>query len=189
MTETKIYPGMISNEIELFVVENELKVIQGGKVSSFAELPYATFQLLKEAIDADDDVIRHLKQMHPTSEYRRIEQFAKCRFGGLDFTGDITSDTQELQDGEYWDCPLRGNCASEGILCKMPKVGNERLTSIEIMLIQLSTTDKTNEVIAEEMHLPLGSFHKHKKEIHEKIGLLNATKQSLTKFAYLFNLI
>lgn len=187
MTETKIYPGMISEEIEMFVVENELKFIQNGKVGSFAELPYATFQILREAIDNDKDVFQHLHIMHPNSEYRRIEQFAKCRFGGLDFTGDICSNTGELQDGEYWECPLRGNCISEGVLCKMPKVGNERLTATEIKLIQLSTTDKTNEVIAEEMHLPLGSFHKSKKHLYEKLHI--NTKQCLTKMAIAFNFI
>ena len=187
MTEVKIYPGMITNEIEMFVVENELKVIQGGKVSSFAELPYATFQLLREAIEKDDNVLKHLHIMHPSSEYRRIEQFAKCRFGGLDFTGDICSNAKNLQDGEYWDCPFRGNCISEGVLCKMPKIGEERLTAVEIKLIQLSTTDKTNEVIADELKLPLGSFHKQKKSIHEKLNI--HTKQCLTKFAMAFNLI
>lgn len=183
----KMYPGMISHEIEMFVVENELKVIQGGKISSFAELPYATFQLLREAIENDKNVQTHLKQMHPASEYRRIEQFAKCRFGGLDFTGDICNETGTVQDGEYWDCPLRENCLSEGVLCKMPKVGEERLTPVEIKLIQLSTTDKTNEVIAEEMHMPLGSFHKNKKNIYEKLQI--TTKQCLTKFAMSINLI
>lgn len=187
MTELKIYPGMISSEIEMFVVENELKVIQGGKISSFAELPYATFHLLREAIEADDDVKHHLKQMHPTSEYRRIEQFAKCRFGGLDHKADICVNAQELQDGEYWDCPLRGNCLSEGVLCKMPIVGNERLKATEIKLIQLITTDKTNEVIAEEMDLPLGSLHKSKKKLYEKFKI--NTKQCLTKTAMAFNLI
>lgn len=183
----KMYPGMISHEIEMFVVENELKVMQGGKISSFAELSYATFQLLREAIENDKNVQTHLKQMHPTSEYRRIEQFAKCRFGGLDFTGDICNETGTVQDGEYWECPLRGNCLSEGVLCKMPKVGEERLTSVEIKLIQLSTTDKTNEVIAEEMDLPMGTFHKNKKHIYEKLRI--STKQCLTKFAMSMNLI
>jgi|SRR5690606_22815415 len=183
----KMYPGMISHEIELFVVENELKFIQNGKVSSFAELPYATFQLLRETIATDTEVQLHLKQMHPTSEYRRIEQFAKCRFGGLDFTGDICNETGTVQDGEYWDCPLRGKCMSEGILCKMPKVGSNRLTPVEIKLIQLTTTDKTNEVIAEEMQLPLGSFHKSKKNLYEKLNI--STKQCLTKLALSMNII
>lgn len=187
MTETKILPGMISHDVEMFVVENELKFIQNGRVASFSELPYPLFQLLREEIKADETVTQHLHIMHPSSEYRQIEQFAKCRFGGLDFTGDICSETGKLQDGEYWECPLRGNCRSEGVLCKMPKVGDERLTSSEIKLIQLITTDKTNEVIAEEMDLPLGSLHKSKKNLYEKFQI--NTKQCLTKMAMAFNFI
>lgn len=187
MTDLKIYPGMISKDVEMFVVENELKFIQNGRVASFSEFPYALFHLLREAINTDESVAQHLHIMHPSSEYRRIEQFGKCRFGGLDFKGDICNDTGKLQDGEYWECPLRGNCRSEGVLCKMPKVGDERLTSSEIKLIQLITTDKTNEVIAEEMDLPLGSLHKSKKNLYEKFKI--NTKQCLTKTAMAFNLI
>src|SRR5690606_310225 len=110
MTDTKIYPGMISQEVEMFVVENELKFIQNGKVGSFAELPYAAFQILREAVENDVEAQQHLHIMHPTSEYRRIEQFTKCRFGGLDFKGDLCNESGQLQDGEYWECPLRGNC-------------------------------------------------------------------------------
>src|SRR5690606_32617200 len=101
-------------------------------------------------------------------------------------TSDI-SETGKLQDGEYWECPLRGKCTSEGVLCKMPKVGAERLTPTEIKLIQLSTTDKTNDVIAEEMQLPLGSFHKSKKLLYNKLNI--NTKQCLTRMAMALNFI
>lgn len=186
MTEVRTYPGMITPEIEMFVVENELKVIQNGKVSSFVDLPYPVFQILREAVAADPEAQRHLKMMHPGSEYRRIEQFAMCRFGGLDFKGDI-SEAGELQDGEYWDCPMRGKCQSEGILCKLPVIEGHRLTSEEIKLIKLSTTDKTNEAIADELGLPMGTFHKNKKTIYDNFKI--ATKQCLTKLALSLNII
>lgn len=185
MTQNKLHPGMVDGAIELFVVENEVKAIQKGKVYSFEELPYSIFQFLKEAIAADKEAQKVLEEMHPVSEYRRIEQFAHCRFGGLDYTADFGSG--ESQDGEYWPCPKHGNCAAEGILCKLPEINGSRITKSELKLIQLSTTTMTNEVIAEEMNLPKGTFNKKMKDLHSKVGAY--TKQCMTRIAVLHNII
>lgn len=185
MTQNKFYPGMLDGSIELFVVEDEVKAMQNGKVYSFEELPYSVFQFLKEEIAADKDAQVVLKQMHPVSEYRRIEQFAHCRFGGLDHTPDFGSG--KSQKGEYWNCPKRGKCSAEGVLCKLPEINGKQITAEEIKLIQLSTTTKTNEVIAEELNLPKGTFIKVKKQLYEKLNAL--TKQCVTRIAVLHNII
>lgn len=185
MTQNKFYPGMLDSSIELFVVENEVKAMQKGKVYSFEELPYSVFQFLKEEIAADKEAEIILKQMHPVSEYRRIEQFAHCRFGGLDYSPDFSEG--ESQKGEYWTCPKRGNCSAEGTLCKLPVINGKQLTKQEIKLIQLSTTTMTNEVIAEELSLPKGTFNKAKKDLYAKLNAL--TKQCVTRIAVLHNII
>lgn len=184
---TKIIPGMITNETEFFVVENEVKVLHNGKVAEFSETPFPIFQLLKETINNDPLVLEKLMDLQPVSEYKRIEQFVICRFGGLDYKGDICKD-MKLQDGEYWPCPKHGNCSAEGVLCKMPEVNGNRLTSEDVKLIQLTTTDKTNEVIAEEMNLPLGTLHKMKHALYHKLGNVQ-TKQCVTKIAIALNII
>jgi len=73
------------------------------------------------------------------------------------------------------------------VLCKLPLYNNIRLTKTDVQIMQLSCTEKTNEVIAEEMNLPMGSFHKAKKYIHELFGV--QTKQSLVQMCVFFNLI
>lgn len=184
-----LLPGMIADgQLEFFVVENEVKVMHSGKIESFSDTPFEIFQLLKETINNDPLVLEKLSEMHPSSEYRRIEQFVKCRMGGLDYSGDYCSKTKVLQDGEYWPCPKRGSCSAEGIVCKLPIVNGQRLTNQEIELIQLTTTDMTNDVIAEEMSLPLGTFHKIKHSLYQKIGNVQ-TKQCVTKIAIALNLI
>lgn len=184
-----LLPGMLTDgQLEFFVVENKVKVMHSGKIESFEDTPFEIFQILKETINNDPLVLEKLIEMHPSSEYRRIEQFVQCRFGGLDYTGDFCTKENKLQDGEYWPCSKHGNCSAEGVLCRLPTINGERLTVQEIQLIQLTTTDMTNEVIAEEMNLPLGTFHKLKHSLYQKIGNIQ-TKQCLTKIAIAFNLI
>lgn len=179
------FPGMGCNAIEFFISDKETKIIQHGKVLPFSEIPFATLKMLEQTIQADINIKLELHDMHPTSRLKRIEQFARCRFGGLDFVGDIIDG--QLQEGEYHSCPNRGNCASEGILCKLPSHNGQKLSSQNIQLMQLLSTSFTNENIAEKMSLPMGSFHKAHRLLYEKLGV--QTKQEVTKIAYLLNLI
>jgi hypothetical protein len=185
MTHVKTYPGMTDSSTEFFLEKDELKAIQNGKIKTFTELPFTTIEILKEEIGKSIDVQRSLHAMHPTSDMKRIEQFATCRFGGLDFNADIKDG--EVQDGEYWPCPNHGKCPHEGILCKLPMINEVRLTKTDVKLMQLSCSEMTNEVIAEEMKLPLGSFHKAKKYIHDTVGV--QTKQGIANICFLLNLI
>ncbi len=182
---SKTYPGMTSSATEFFTHGSELKVIQNGCIKNFNEISFCTIQILKEAIVSSKETSNALFEMHPNSEIRRIEQFAMCRFGGLDFDADIKEGV--LQDGEFWPCPSHGNCAHEGILCKLPMFNGHRLSKTEVLLMQKSSTEKTNEVIAEELELPFGSFHKAKKNLYEKLAV--QTKQEVVKIAIILNLI
>lgn len=184
-TINRLYPGLADSSIEFFIDNNQTKVIQNSKVLPFTEVSFSIIQLLDEEIEKDLLVKIHLMDMHPTSKIKRTEQFVHCRFGGLDYQGDIKDG--KLQDGEYWECPKRGNCPSEGILCKLPSYNNKVLTNQDVKLLQLTATNKTNEVIADELSLPLGSFHKAKKYLYEKLGI--QTKQEGVMISIFLNLI
>lgn len=189
MTQTKanrLLPGMGDSSIEFFVSEDsETKIIQKGKVLPFSKITIATMKILEEAIRADENINRELRDMHPASPLKRVEQFARCRFGGLDFVGDIKEG--QLQNGEYHDCALRGHCKSEGILCKLPSYNGKELSSQDIHLMQLLSTPLTNDLIADEMKLPMGSFHKAHRQLYDKLAI--QTKQEITRIAFSLNLI
>ena len=184
-TSNTIFPGMMDSATEFFISNDEVKIIQNSKVLPFCEISLATMQIIEEAINNDKAAKLELFDMHPNSKMKRIEQFAKCRFGGLDFQGDIKDGV--LQDGEYWECPLHGQCKSEGILCKLPTFNGERLEKQEVKLLQLTATNMTNEVIAEELGMPLGTFHKLKKILYDKLGI--QTKQEGARISFFLNLI
>lgn len=182
---SNLLPGLTDDSVEFFTHQNQLKVIKSGQVLSFTDLPFATIQVLKEEINKSIETKVALHDFHPTSEMKRIEQFAICRFGGIDMQGDIVNG--ELQDGEFWACPNHGNCPHEGVLCKLPFINGSRLNKQDVQLMKLSATEKTNEVIAEELSLPLGSFHFAKKFLYKKLGI--QTKQELAVLAMNHNII
>lgn len=179
------YPGMANNSIEFFVHGNNLKVIHNQTITDFTELPFAVIQLLKEEIDHDLPAKLALHEMHPQSEYNRLEQFAKCRFGGLDFKADIKNN--KLQEGEYWSCPNQGKCEAEGVLCKLPKFNGFRLSKTDINLMRLLSSELTNETISEKLGFKLGSFHLLKKNLYQKLNI--QTKQGLAIIAMSLNII
>lgn len=181
----RTFPGMGDTAVEFFVSGKETKFIKEGKVLPFSQIPVSILKILQQAIQSDLPVHLELFGMHPKSNLKRIKQFARCRFGGLDFVGDIQDG--KLQEGEFWACPLHGNCKSEGILCRLPSYNGQRLSSLDIKLMQLLSSSKTNEHIAFEMELPMGSFHKAHRLLYDKLGV--QTKQEVTKIAYLLNLI
>lgn len=181
----KVYPGMVDNSVEFFVINNQLNAIHNGTVKKFTDFPFALIELIGEAMEADEETLKALMQMHPGSRLRRIEQFAICRFGGLDRNPDVKDGV--LGEGDYWDCPIRDQCKHNGILCKAPSYNGKELTPIDIEIMKSLSTTKTNEVIAEEIGVPYGSVHKLKKKLYKKLNV--QTKQEVAVIAVLMNFI
>lgn len=173
--ETKIYAGLLGPGIEIFNSDDGLKIIQDGRIKPFSAAPYSVIARIIEQIKREPETQEILKKWHPDSEMKQVEQFASCRFGGLDFEADMKG--SELQDGEYHPCTFRGKCAAEGILCKMPKINNTRLSLQMVKLMRLISGTDTNEVIAEKMEIPLGSYHLLKKKLYELLQV--QTKQEV----------
>ena len=188
MTKTPVinhHPVMSSTSAEFYVSDDQVLLIQNNRILPFSEISEEYAELLQNEIESDSEVKKALLELHPDSHIKRLEQFTKCRFGGLDYQADI--ENGKLQDGEYWECPKRGECNHEGILCKLPTYRGERLEKTDIQLLQLTATNKKNEVIAEELNLPLGSLHKFKKAVYQKLGI--QTKQEGVVISFFLNLI
>lgn len=176
-TTQKFYPGLLGPDVEIFNDgENELKILSNGKVKPFSQAPYSIIKLLLEQLEQEPEAKKILEEWHPSSSMKQIEQFAACRFGGLDYEADIKDNT--LQDGEFHPCPKRGSCEAEGILCKMPIINGSRLSFPMVKLMRLLSSNDTNEVIAEKMNMPLGSYHFLKKKLYAALGNVQ-TKQEV----------
>ena len=112
-------------------------------------------------------------------------QFASCRYGGLDFKADIVD--YELQDGDYCECPNRGKCPAEGIICKPPKYKGVEISFFEIRILKHLVSTDTNENIASKLGLPQGSFNLAKTTLYKKLNI--QTKQEAAMVAVELNLI
>lgn len=185
MRTSAFIPGLICGGLEFFNKGGKTKFLQSGQVKDLSELPYPVIEKLKKIISSNADLEEELKFHYPESEWKRIEMLVHCRYGGLDFFPDV--ENGEMKDGDYWACPLRGSCRSEGIICKNLKFNDVEIEPTEIKLMQLLTTSDTNDVIAEKLEIPLGSFHLLKKHLYQKLKV--ATKQELTLLALKLNII
>ncbi|WP_271406602.1 helix-turn-helix transcriptional regulator [Tenacibaculum soleae] len=180
-----LYPGMLCNGVEFFAVESEMKFIANGEVKPILNLPYQIVELGHEHIDKEPDLLKALQEWHPNSKTSQFNQFLKCRYGGLDYSADL--EDNQFKDGDYFHCSKRSTCKYNGVICLSPKYKGKKLTAIEIKLMQLLSTNLTNEVIAEKLTIPYGSFHKYKQVLYEKLEV--QTKPEIALITKSLNLI
>lgn len=185
ISNDRIYPGLICGGIEFFNIGGTLKVISRGSVKDFKDAPYSYHLILKEQIEKEPEVENILREWFPDSEIKRLVQFGSCRFGNLDFKSDVVD--YELQDPEYFDCPNRGQCPAEGIICKPPKYKGAEISFFEIKILKALVTTDTNENIAFKLGLPQGSFNLAKTKLYQKLKI--QTKQEAAMVAVELNLI
>ncbi|AXP79218.1 hypothetical protein CJ739_118 [Mariniflexile rhizosphaerae] len=184
-TTTRIYPGLNNSSVEFFILNDQVKAFTNGKLQDFYDLPFGTLLILRDALDKENEVDTILKDWHPDSEMKRLEKFVRCRFGGLDFNPDI--EDLQLQKGEYWDCPLRGVCKGEGVVCKNLEYKNNELMPKEIKLIKLLATNLTNDALADKLKMCMGTFNLFKKGLYKKLNI--QTKQEAVLIAVELNLL
>lgn len=183
--QSKVYPGLLCASVEVFLHENQLKAFVQGQTYDFQNLPYAYHTIFSEALSKEPETQSILKEWHPDSKVKQLEQFVKCRFGGLDYTPDIKN--MELQDGEYWECPLRGMCKGEGIVCRSVMYNDQILNNKHIKLLKMLATNMTNQSLYEAMGMHEGTFNKFKKELYAILGI--QTKQEAACISKDLNLI
>ena len=191
MIQTKkqpnVYPGMLNSSVEFFAVESEMKFMTNSQVKCISQMPQDLKELCDAEIEKDAEVSVALLKWHPASKSKRRKQFLICRYGGLDFSADI--DNNQFLKGDYWDCPSRGTCPFNGVICQDPRYNNVSLMPIDVSLMKALSTNLTNEAIADQLNLALGSFHKYKKQLYAKLGVHVQTKQDVALIAKSLNLI
>lgn len=182
----KIYPGLNCSSVEFFNHDDELKAFANGKMVDYTDLPYTHHVTIENELKKLPEVNKILQEWFPNSKLQQQKKFCSCRFGGLDFTPDIKN--FELQAGEYWECPLRGNCKGEGIVCKNLTYNNHELSHKEIKTMKLLCTNYTNEAIYEALEMCKGTYNVFKKQLYKKLGGIQ-TKQEVAVIATRLNLI
>lgn len=175
--------GLIDQNTEMMVVNNDLICLNGGKVVEFEQLPTSVHYAidLEMVRNGSSNATANLCNSLDAMVVRK--QYAKCNFGGMDNNADITIDGTVVH--EYVNCGKRGNCYYEGRVCKHIKVINGYLTPREI--VYLKHLNLLNKEIAEAMNISEETVPSYGKKIHEKTGL--QTKAEQMALAYQLGLI
>ena len=104
----------------------------------------------------------------PYYQYLIVRRFCKCNFGKLDGTkSDIDNDRRF--HFEKVDCPLRGECKHEGVICS-PKF-NSKLSEQELRVMKLVYKGVSKEEIAEQLYISPYTVKNHIKSVYLKLGI------------------
>lgn len=99
--------------------------------------------------------------------YRIVRTFCKCNFGNIDNVPDVGSD--EHLHFEHVQCPLRGECSMEDIVCH-PKF-NSKISAAEMRVLELIYKQVRIEEISEILCLSLHTVKNHKRNAYNRIGV------------------
>lgn len=104
----------------------------------------------------------------PYYQYLIVNRFCRCNFGKLDNTKkDINK--YGVFNFERVDCPMRGECQYENIVCN-PKF-NSHLSDAELRVMKLVYKGMPTEEIADYLYLSPHTVKNHIKSVYAKLGL------------------
>lgn len=157
------------------VDESKTDVIQ-SLLSRIRDMYPTAYQALKEEY-------RNSAANIPYYQYLMVRRFCKCNFGKLDTTTiDIGSNGNF--NFEKVDCPLRGECKFEGVIC-CPKF-NSKLSKAEERVMSLYYQGFNKEEIACKLYLSVETVKNHIKSSYLKLGVHE--KSEFVKYANQHNL-
>lgn len=179
------------NLLDLRNSDNELVVIDGKlfqlkiEYISADNFNHDLIAFLKRQLAEDSDAQEGLIKMHRTAE--DWEQFGICRYGGFDNKPDFNIDSGETTH-DFYDCPLRGSCPGEGLVCKSIICGIDEVTgdtiiinAAEIRVLKLMSQDLTDIMIADKLDISEHTVRKHLANLRLKLNM--HSKQALTRWA------
>ncbi|MNK53056.1 Oxygen regulatory protein NreC [compost metagenome] len=178
--------GLVDGAIEFFIHQHEIKCLYNGKTYTFENFPAEVLDKVEADFAKNVEAIKALVDWDITDYNEQLRQYIACRFGGFDYTPDITADN-EVQTAEYVDCGRRGKCKYEGKLCSSIKVANGILTQRELEVLKLVAIGLLDKEIIEKLFISQDTLRSHKENISVKAGV--SRKPQLTALAYQLNLI
>jgi DNA-binding CsgD family transcriptional regulator len=124
-----------------------------------------------ETYEALSQIYKRSELNVPYYKYVVVKRFIKCNFSKVDTTYiDIDSfGGKERMNFEKVDCPMRGECPFEGIICQ-PRFSTS-LTDREMTVARYWYDGKSKDEIAELMFLSPETVNNHIRRIYNKLGV------------------
>jgi len=165
------------NDLELYTIDNEVWYLTSdGRNEMLDESKGEIISMLIEhMMNCYPEAYKALSECYKKSalnpqyyRYLIIRRFCKCNFGNLDTTAtDCNSSCRFCF--EKVQCPLRGECHYEGVVC-MPKF-NTSLSKKELEVMRLIYEGCTTEQVAERLYISPYTVKNHVKAVYGKLGI------------------
>lgn len=124
-------------------------------------------ELYPEALSSLSKVFEKLRFSAAIYEFNIVRRFIKCNWGKFDSIMDI--DQFGNLNFEEVECPLRGECSLEGIICK-PKF-NSKLSDRELEIMNLFYVNVSLEEIADRLCISTETVRTHKRNAFRRINV------------------
>jgi DNA-binding CsgD family transcriptional regulator len=124
-------------------------------------------ELYPTAIEALDKLFAKFRPIPAQFEFMVVRRMIKCNFGKYDSVLDI--DHMGNFNFEEVECPLRGECHLEGVVCK-PKF-NSNLSEREMQIMQLFYEGVPKEDVAAACAVSIETVRTHKRNAFRKVGV------------------
>lgn len=163
--------------LEFYLFEDELWckttdgknfVVDDGKTELIKFILDAIRSRYPEAYHALECIYKKSAANVAFYQFLMARRFCKCNFCRLDTT-QLDVDADGRFNIEKVDCPMRGECAFEGVVC-LPKF-NSTLTKAELRVMEQMYNGKTEQEAAHELFLSPHTVHQHIKSVYVKLGI------------------
>ncbi len=135
-----------------------------------------------EAIRALAKLYAKSKPLLPLYRYKIVNRFCRCNFGAIDNVFDI--DQFGRYHFEYVQCPLRGECPLENIVCN-PQF-NSRLRPSELRVFKLLVDGLEKDAIADTLCLSIATVNNHINNVYQRLGIHSLAE--FLRYAHKFNI-
>jgi len=162
-------PGILNDDsIEFFTMNGEVQYLRNGKFHLWNEMTLDVTARLRALLDNDPKALVGIEAMGIIDPIDQLHQFAFCNFGEFDKEADI--ETGGIVHREYWNCGARQSCPGHGLVCKLPKVPNGKLTIHDVHLAQNIKEDFLNKEIADHLEVSVHTINRECTTLAHKIG-------------------
>ena len=167
---------MVFKEIEFFTHEQEVWVREAdGSTRKIMETDYEFLRTMVDYIStfypkaykALAEEYKSVSFNMAFFRYRIVCRFVRCNFSQLDNTPDI--DRNLHSTFEYIQCPLRGECKHENVICR--PTFDHRLSPAEMRVMRLVYEGLNEAEIADKLCLSQYTVHTHVRNAYSRLGL------------------
>lgn len=157
------------------LTENDTEIIQ-AILSAIRERYPSAYKALTQEYSNSALNIRYY-------QFLMVRRFCKCNFGKVDTTRIDIDGTSQFHF-EKVDCPLRGECKNEGLICG--PIINTKISDAEMRVMRLIYEGRTKEEISEILYISPNTVKNHIRSVYCKLGIHQ--KSEFVKYAQINNI-